>query len=970
MAETSGGRLGGARADFVASLGRKVLDARSVLTTVEGEPAARGPRDDLRRKLHALGAGAKLLRFESMSLAILEAEAVLERMVTAGSATPEDVTALGKCLDDLPALAWGDAADRKTTKVEPPPVRTAAHLALVVGREEEIAQALREQPESEGAALFDCERTGDTEAAGELARSLAPDVIVIDGDLEGALALVDALVDDPMTESVPVVVLGRFQTPDRAAQFIALGVAKTLVKPVSPDVLHAACEAVVDPRHARTSRMTLGEPTLEQLGERLAEEVRRAIIDGTDAAGRNCRVPLGEGAEVFGAMWGAIARVREVVTARTDGVVRFVNNGPEGTIALAPWLHPETTGADRATPRGRGAAADVKLEGRRVIVADDDPGVTWFISDLLRTTGCIVHEALDGTTALDLAYQVSPDLVVSDILMPGLDGFALSRILKRDVALRDTPVILLSWKEDLLQRVRELGANASAYLRKESDARAIVARVREALWPRARVETRLRAGGEVRGRLDGLSMRSLLEIVCALRPDSRVSVRDASYLYEVEIRDGAPRRASRTSGDGSFERGERVVASLLGVGAARFVVTANGDLLEPELTGTLQTQLAAPIAMARGAARVLCGARTILVDRVVMDMQQIGAYLRSTPEPARGLIERIANSGSPRQMLLAAEVEPALLEDVLVDLAVKGIVRGVQSVSGEDLLGPAVEAAYLAFQGAPSRRALPHGSLRPSRPAPEVITKAKARAPEERVERVSSVPSSLADAVMRELSHRSPEPGGARPASSTPPPIVEPGDLRKRGSSSPPAKSLSNPAPAVHVGAAGTDVDLVYEVAGLTPSIPIDIDAARPTDDVLRVAAGAASERDEAESPRPSWTNDLPKTPFTSVTAQTRDPLPRASRGWVAWVGLALVLLVVAAGIRFGSGPSVAGAPAVELDQARLPAAEPAPVARPVSAPVSVAVSVAVENAVSVPVTDAGMSSSHGDAGKATLPAL
>src|SRR5580693_13829 len=184
---------------------------------------------------------------------------------------------------------------------------------------------------------------------------------------------------------------------------------------------------------------------------------------------------------------------------------------------------------------------DVSLTGRRVIVADDDPGVTWFISDLLRTAGCIVNEALDGATALDLAYRTSPDLVISDILMPGLDGFALTRALKRDVALRDVPVILLSWKEDLLQRVRELGASAAAYMRKESDSRAIVARVRECLRPRARVEARLRTDGEVRGRLDGLTTRSLLELACAIRPDSRVGVRDASFLYEVEIRAGAPK---------------------------------------------------------------------------------------------------------------------------------------------------------------------------------------------------------------------------------------------------------------------------------------------------------------------------------------------------------------------------------------------------------------------------------------------
>src|SRR5262249_34131201 len=197
--------------------------------------------------------------------------------------------------------------------------------------------------------------------------------------------------------------------------------------------------------------------------------------------------------------------------------------GPEGGVALAPWLHPDVARGDRVA-RTRGIASDVKLLGRRVLVADDDPGVTWFLADLLRRAGCVVHEALDGMTALELAFETARELVVSDILMPGLDGFTLCRALRRDVILRDTPVVLLSWKEDLLQRVRELGASAAAYLRKEADSRAILARFREVLRPRARIEQRLRGHDEVRGRLDGLTVRLLLELTCAMRPDSRVSV--------------------------------------------------------------------------------------------------------------------------------------------------------------------------------------------------------------------------------------------------------------------------------------------------------------------------------------------------------------------------------------------------------------------------------------------------------------
>src|SRR5262249_32399001 len=171
---------------------------------------------------------------------------------------------------------------------------------------------------------------------------------------------------------------------------------------------------------------------------------------------------------------------------------------------------------------------------------DGGAGVSWFLAGVLRGAGAIVHEAHDGARALEIAFRVTPDLVVTDVLMPLLDGFALCRSLRRDLVLRDVPVILLSWKEDLLQRVRELGAEADGYLRKQASAAAIVQRAREVMRSRHRVAERLAAGGEVRGRLDGLTTRTLLGLACASRPDAAVSVRDSAFLYEIEIRGGRP----------------------------------------------------------------------------------------------------------------------------------------------------------------------------------------------------------------------------------------------------------------------------------------------------------------------------------------------------------------------------------------------------------------------------------------------
>ena len=1060
--------MGGARADFVASLGRKVNDARAALDALDaerGSPAEKAKREDLRRRLHALGASARLLRFDAMGAKLADAERALDEEALS-DATLGGVRAL---LGDLPALAWDEspgapAPDAADPGREPPEGDTTApelvasedepdgdevtvgasetpelrreqhehgtpeaspsslagrtpsgafatrmsppRTALVVGPASlEAALATRGSSASSSSArevIFEHERTDDAQVAIDLARRTAPDVLLLDADVDAAAELVEALLDDPLTEPVPVVVVGAFREQEQAARFIALGVSRALTKPIAPEAIRRACNEAIEQKKGRSARIALGEPTLEQLGDRLADEVRRALVDGADSAARSCLVPLGEGAEVMSAMWGAIARVRELVTARTNGAVRF-GRGPEGAVTLAPWLQPDLAGTHRATAlaslgaRGRGPAADVPLHGRRVVVADDDPGVTWFIADVLRGAGCVVHEALDGAAALELCYRVSPELVVSDILMPELDGFALARTLRRDVALRDTPVILLSWKEDLLQRVRELGASAAAYMRKESDSQSILARVREVLRPRARVEARLKSTGDVHGRLDGLTVRSLLELVCELRPRARVTIRDASCLYEVELEGGAPRRATRTSADGTTQRGERVLSAVLGVGAGRFRVEpgsgsphAPGD--DAALAGTLAEQLARPLAMARAAMGATLGARTIHVDHVTIDEAAIAGYVTATPGPAREIVEALVSGASPRALLLGAHVDPMLLEDVLVDLAARGAVVGVRGTRGDDLLAGAFDALIAARPAPPSMRVKLPASVR-TRAArvdtetlgdelPAIIAArspasgrapASAAAPVAEAAQVASSsasikaspsstsspssrapelpPSSLADAVMRELSDHSPE---IRERSSNPPPIVEPSELRMRSSSPPadPDRELpSLPPDAIVPGnalgaipgetppppstgepmigdaeprsdrtplTAADRTDLDAPVARYEHSVPLLFDDSAPLTpprtgtETVRRARPAGEEEDDEPT----------RTPLASVKARPAEPEAARPRTRYAVFGAAIVLLaLVTYKLWIPSDPAVtAGEASVEGPHAVAPA--------------------------------------------------
>ncbi len=716
-------RLGGARADFVANLGRRRAEIRTTLDALRDDPAAKKHLTELRRRFHALGASAKLLRFTKLADEIRATEKKLEEAAVRGELADGDFGSVQDLVGRMTALAWGAdeaepvrpfAAEVKPLTATPAPAR-APMSVLVVGPTT-LAEALAlpgSRVLDEGDLVYDVERTPEVGVALDLARALAPDVIVIDGDLADVKALVTSLQSDALTESIPVVVCLKIARAEDAGPFLALGVAKTLAKPVSPAELRRACANVISAYvKCEIVREPLGQISLDQLGSRLAEELRRGLCDMVDPKTRGGLVNLGEGTEVLAALWGAVARIRDVCTIRSQGAVRFLHGGPEGAVPLAPWLD-EPALAPGSNRLGAGAAArraDGTLEKTRVVVVDDDAAVCWFLAGVLKSAGATVYEARDGARALEIAKHHMPDLVISDVLMPNLDGFSLCRTLKRDLLLRDVPVVLLSWKEDLLQRVRELGAEADGYLRKEASASAIVQRARELVRTRQRVAQRLATQGEVRGRLDGITAYTLLRIACETRPECTVAIRDASFLYEVEIRSGKPARATRTSVGGAFERGPSVLGLLLGVGDGRFIVSPprpeGGDApFRPDLQGALLDQIMPVVAGARAAQDLLTGPSMLCVQRVEIDDDAVRGYWGTTPEHAKITLEALTKGHAPRTVVASGRASARLVEDVLMDVAAHGAIVQVFDLDGEDRL-PEATARELALL-AGDRAAMP-----------------------------------------------------------------------------------------------------------------------------------------------------------------------------------------------------------------------------------------------------------------------
>lgn len=79
-----------------------------------------------------------------------------------------------------------------------------------------------------------------------------------------------------------------------------------------------------------------------------------------------------------------------------------------------------------------------------VLIAEDDEDIALILTRLLKRAGHTVRHAPDGERALELAVAQRPDLVLTDLGMPRMDGFELTRAIREHPELRDTPVVMLS----------------------------------------------------------------------------------------------------------------------------------------------------------------------------------------------------------------------------------------------------------------------------------------------------------------------------------------------------------------------------------------------------------------------------------------------------------------------------------------------------------------------------------------------
>jgi two-component system response regulator RegX3 len=195
----------------------------------------------------------------------------------------------------------------------------------------------------------------------------------------------------------------------------------------------------------------------------------------------------------------------------------------------------------------------------RILVVDDEASITEFVSYNLRKEGYEVAVATNGDEALELAHTTSFDLVVLDVMLPGMDGYEVCRRLRAESSV---PVLFLSARDTELDKVVGLEIGGDDYLAKPFGVRELQARVKALL---RRAPSGTRDGGatgepiemsgiildesmhvaEADGRLIDLTPREFELLACLMRHGGKVLSRDQllreawgwEYLVETKTVD-------------------------------------------------------------------------------------------------------------------------------------------------------------------------------------------------------------------------------------------------------------------------------------------------------------------------------------------------------------------------------------------------------------------------------------------------
>lgn len=102
----------------------------------------------------------------------------------------------------------------------------------------------------------------------------------------------------------------------------------------------------------------------------------------------------------------------------------------------------------------------------KVLIVDDSPTILRVIDLAIKDTGWEIYHAKDGLTALKITKEIEPDLILLDVMLPVYNGYQVCKLLKTNAKFSRIPIIMLTAKSSVLDKIKGRLANADMYLTK------------------------------------------------------------------------------------------------------------------------------------------------------------------------------------------------------------------------------------------------------------------------------------------------------------------------------------------------------------------------------------------------------------------------------------------------------------------------------------------------------------------------
>ena len=192
------------------------------------------------------------------------------------------------------------------------------------------------------------------------------------------------------------------------------------------------------------------------------------VLGGLDTPRSPAEIQGGDGFDVL------CGKAKVVNKAGEDVTAQYVK-GAEIVLELCKKYGVTEAVLKRETKQNKRKANITAMDKKSILVIDDDRNILAIIEMYLKKEGCTVTTCERGDTALEAFHKAKPDLVVLDVMLPGMDGWGVLGKIREE---SDVPVIMLTAKSDTMDRIQGLDLGADDYMVKPFEAKELIARIK------------------------------------------------------------------------------------------------------------------------------------------------------------------------------------------------------------------------------------------------------------------------------------------------------------------------------------------------------------------------------------------------------------------------------------------------------------------------------------------------------------